>query len=75
MPFRRIALFLTYTLYDPPIGKVSYAKNADTLAGMNPSYYLSRTNHSDSQLSSTMLRFRARVQTVTLDSLTPPVHD
>jgi hypothetical protein len=68
--------FLTYATYDPSqSGKVSYAHNADLLAGVGPSYYLSRTNHSDSQLSSTISDFVPRVQTVTLDSLAAPVNN
>jgi hypothetical protein len=69
-------LFLSYSIYDPnQSGKVSYAANADTLAGVGPSYYLSRTNHSDTQLSNTISDFVPRVQTVTLDTLAAPVNN
>jgi hypothetical protein len=67
--------FLTYSIYDPSqSGKVNYAANADNLAGVGPSYYLNRANHAGTQLSNTISDFVPRVQTVTLDSLTPPVN-
>jgi hypothetical protein len=70
------SLFLPYTVYDPGhTGKVNYAVNADTLAGVGPSYYLNRANHAGTQLSSSISDFVPRVQTVSLDSLAPPVNN
>ena len=70
------SLFLSYAIYDPTAsGKVGYAANADTLAGVGPSYYLNRANQAGTQLSKTISDFVPRVQTVTLDSLTPPVNN
>ena len=69
-------LFLTYTTYDPTqSGKVTYALNSDNLAGVGPGYYLSRNNHSGTQLSSTISDFVPAVRTVTLDSLAAPVNN
>ena len=68
------SLFLTYTIYDPgQTGKVKYAANADTLAGVGPSYYLSRANHAGSQLAATISDFVPQVQTVSLSTLAAPV--
>jgi hypothetical protein len=65
--------FLTLAVYDPgATGIVNYAVTATLLAGVSPSYYLNRTNHSGTQLSSTISDLTSAIQAVPLNTLALP---
>lgn len=65
--------FLSLAVYDPAAtGVVNYAVTATLLAGVSPSYYLSRSNHTGTQPASTISNFTSTVQNLTIDSLAPP---
>lgn len=68
--------FLTKAVYDPTSsGTVGYANNALLLSGAGPGYYLSRGNHSGTQLSSTIADFASAVAGTRLSALTVPTAD
>lgn len=65
--------FLTLAVYDPgATGIVNYAVTATLLAGVSPSYYLNRSNHSGTQLSATISDLTSAVQAVPLNTLALP---
>jgi len=64
--------FLTFAIYDPgKTGIVNYAVSATLLAGVSPSYYLNRANHTGTQLASTISNFTGAVQAIPLNTLAP----
>jgi hypothetical protein len=64
--------FLTYAIYDPgQTGTVNYAVTATLLAGVSPSYYLDRSNHTGTQLAATISNFTGAVQAIPLNTLAP----
>jgi hypothetical protein len=64
--------FLTLAVYDPgKTGTVNYAVTATLLAGVAPSYYLNRTNHTGTQLASTISNLTGAIQAVPLNTLAP----
>jgi hypothetical protein len=64
--------FLTYAVYDPgKTGTVNYAVTATLLAGVSPSYYLDRSNHTGTQLASTISNLTGAIQAVPLNTLAP----